>query len=78
MHANADLQNGPDSVQLLDGETVIDALAYGDFEQPDFAAGEGTPTPEVREGQSLSRDSAHRDTGDNATDFRAGPPSPGR
>lgn len=78
MHANADLQNGPDSVQLLDGETVVDAVAYGDFERAEFAAGEGNPASDVDEGQSLSRDNNHRDSDDNAADFRAGPPSPGR
>ena len=59
-------------------ETVVDAVAYGAFERADFAAGEGAPAPDVSEGESLSRDNMHRDSNDNATDFRAGEPTPGR
>ncbi len=75
-HAGADLQNGPDSVQLRWGDLVVDALGYGDFADARFA-GEGTPAGRVQAGQSLARDARHTDTGDNAADFRAGPPSPG-
>jgi hypothetical protein len=41
--ADVDLQNGPDSVVLRDGTTVLDALGYGEFSAGDVFAGEGTP-----------------------------------
>ncbi|MCA9537439.1 MAG: hypothetical protein KC620_01045 [Myxococcales bacterium] len=73
--AEADLQNGPDSVQLRRGAEVIDALGFGDFSAAVFA-GEGNPAVDVVD-LSLSRDANHTDTNDNATDFHAGPPTPG-
>ena len=36
--ANFDFQNGPDSVVLFDGETVLDAVGYGDFAVDEFFA----------------------------------------
>ena len=65
---SVDWQNGPDAVQLLDGDDrVVDALQYGDAGA--FNAGEGTPAPTTPAGQSLSRDADATDTGDNAADF---------
>ena len=65
---SVDWQNGPDAVQLLDGDDrVVDALQYGDAGA--FNAGEGTPAPTTPAGQSLSRDADGTDTGDNAADF---------
>ncbi len=71
---DVDLQNGPDSVRLVRGEEVIDALGYGEFGD-DIFAGEGRPAPDVSE-RSLSRDAAHSDSDDNLADFRPSEPSP--
>ena len=70
----ADLQNGPDSVRLVWGEEVVDALAYGVGARHE--AGEGAPAPATQPGESLTRDAAHTDTDDNASDFAAAVPSP--
>ena len=83
--ANADLvlsfdfQNGPDSVLLLSGDTVLDALAYGDFGPGDVSAGEGVPAPDAPAGMSLARVFADLDTDDNAVDFEVlALPTPGQ
>jgi hypothetical protein len=82
--SKADLQNGPDSLQLKFGPdpgTVLDALAYGTFMAGQEPAGEGTPAPPApptgNMGQSLSRNSDGADTNDNAADFHLGAPTPG-
>ncbi len=75
--SRADLQNGPDSVQLRYGALVFDALAYGDFGGGDAMAGEGTPHPGHVIDTSLARDADFSDTNDNATDFHTGVPTPG-
>ncbi len=62
----ADLQNGPDGIQLRRGAAVLDALGYGDA-GADFA-GEGRPAPDPGDGQGLTRVD-HVDTDDNAADF---------
>jgi hypothetical protein len=67
--ANFDFQNGPDSVVLRQGETIVDALGYGVFAPTEFFAGEGAPAPDVDAGQSLARLLANIDRDDNATDF---------
>ena len=67
--ANFDFQNGPDSVVLRQGETIIDALGYGVFAPTEFFAGEGAPAPDVDAGQSLARLLANIDRDDNAVDF---------
>ncbi len=54
---------------------IADALQYGDAGA--FNSGEGTPAVDVAGGNSLSRDSAHTDSDDNAADFLEGAPSPG-
>lgn len=74
---SVDWQNGPDAIQLRDAAgAVVDALQYGTTSG--FAAGEGTPATDVSNGTSLTRDAAHSDTGDNATDFTASAtPTPG-
>ena len=80
--ADIDLQNGPDSVELVwnagtASETIIDALGYGDFTTAVFA-GEGNPAIDVGAGESLTRNTANSDTNDNATDFsRNTVPTPG-
>ncbi len=75
-HANIDFQNGPDSVRLMRGERVVDAVGYGEFAGAVFA-GEGAPAIDPPDGQSLTRDAVHTDTGDNARDFAPSVPSPG-
>ena len=67
--ANFDFQNGPDSVVLRFGETVLDALGYGDFSPEEFFAGEGNAAPDVVAGSSLARVFADLDSGDNRSDF---------
>jgi hypothetical protein len=67
--ANFDFQNGPDSVVLRFGETIIDRLGYGDFAMDEIFAGEGMSAPDVSAGQSLGRHFADLDTDDNRSDF---------
>ncbi len=75
---NFDFQNGPDSVQLKSGGSVLDALGYGVFGAGEFFAGEGTPTPGTAPGESLARLYATVDTDNNAADFVVlGTPTPG-
>lgn len=72
--ANADLitsvdfQNGPDSVQLFNGATRVDAIGYGDFTGL-FFAGEGNPAPDPSPGSSLARTNPLVDSNDNLADF---------
>lgn len=75
--ANIDLQNGPDSLQLRSGSTVLDAIGYGDFSAAIFA-GEGAPAPDAPAGSSLARILGSQDTGDNLSDFQVlASPTPG-
>ncbi len=67
--ANFDFQNGPDSVVLRQGETIVDALGYGEFAPGEFFAGEGDPAPDASAGSSLARVFANLDSGNNALDF---------
>ncbi len=71
VNANADLQNGPDSLRLMWNGEVVDAVGYLDeaFPDPMNNAGEGSPVPAAAQGQSISRDANDTDTDDNATDF---------
>lgn len=74
---DVDFQNGPDSIQLLQGTTVLDALGYGDFTGAVFA-GEGNAAPDAGPGQSLARLNAVLDTDDNLVDFSLlSDPTPG-
>ena len=76
--SNFDFQNGPDSIVLLDGETVLDALGYGVFGVADVFAGEGSAAPDAPAGSSLARLFADLDTDDNSADFEVlGVPTPG-
>lgn len=70
-----DLQNGPDAVRLVRGSTRLDVVGYGALEFPEYYA--GRPAPDIS-GASLARWPDGHDTGDNAADFAARPPSPGR
>jgi hypothetical protein len=73
--ANADLildfdfQNGPDSIVLRQGPTVLDALGYGVFAPDEVFAGEGMPARDAPAGSSLARLFADVDSDDNAADF---------
>ncbi|MDH5580070.1 MAG: hypothetical protein OEZ09_16595, partial [Betaproteobacteria bacterium] len=71
------LQNGPDSVQLYNGDVLVDALGYGDFTGL-FFAGEGDAAPDVSAGSSLARIDALLDTNNNLADFMVlASPTPG-
>ena len=67
--ANFDFQNGPDAVWLLQGETLLDAVAYGDLDSAYAYLAEGEPALDGAAGASLSRRYANVDTGSNALDF---------
>jgi len=76
--ADFDFQNGPDSILLRDGAKLLDAVGYGVFAPGDVFAGEGAPAPDPGAGASIFRLVADVDTGDNATDWGSGAPTPGR
>ena len=63
-----DFQNGPDSVVLRDGDSILDALGYGDFGGGVFA-GEGNAAPDGPSGSSLARIDPRLDTNNNLLDF---------
>lgn len=67
--ANFDFQNGPDSIRLVDGMDVLDAVGYGVFGDADIFAGEGLPAPDPSAGSSVARRFANVDSDDNAADF---------
>ncbi len=67
--ANFDFQNGPDSIVLLDGATVLDAVGYGVFGAGEVFAGEGSAAADAPAGSSLARLFADLDSDDNAADF---------
>jgi hypothetical protein len=72
-----DFQNGPDSIVLRNGATVLDALGYGDFSTAAFA-GEGNAAPDAPAGSSLARLDPLVDTNDNLSDFTVlDSPTPG-
>lgn len=75
--ASLNLQNGPDSVVLRLGTTILDAMGYGDFSGLIFA-GEGSPAPDVSNGTSLARIDPGHDTNNNLLDFELlATPTPG-
>jgi hypothetical protein len=75
---NFDFQNGPDSVQLMDADIVLDAVGYGVFSGSEIFAGEGSPAPDGPAGSSLARLFADQDTDDNLADFEVlSVPTPG-
>jgi len=74
--ANVDWQNGPDAVLLYDPfGGLADALQYGSAGTHN--SGAGAPAPDPPAGLGLTRDALSTDTGDNARDFFASPPTPG-
>jgi hypothetical protein len=70
------MQNGPDAVRLVLDGVQADLLGYGALEDARFF--EGQAAPDVSSGSSLARRADGVDTGDNAIDFAAAEPSPGR
>ena len=71
------LQNGPDAVVLRDcNGAVIDAFAYGNFDDGVETAGEGEPGP-MGDGVAAARCVGEPDTGDNSFDFGEASPTPG-
>ena len=66
--ADVDFQNGPDSIVLSDGATVLDAVGYGDFTSAVFA-GEGAAAVAAPAGGSIARINPALDTGNNLADF---------
>jgi hypothetical protein len=71
-----DLQNGPDAVRLVWPDGTTEVVGYGTHEFAEYAC--GTPAPDVASGSSLARIPDGADFGNNALDFRAATPSPGR
>jgi hypothetical protein len=67
--ANFDFQNGPDSIVLRSGASVLDAVGYGVFLATEIFAGEGSPAEDGLPGTSLARIYADLDTQNNALDF---------
>lgn len=67
--ANFDFQNGPDSIVLRQGATILDGVGYGVFGAGEIFAGEGVAAPDVAAGSSLARLFADVDSDDNAADF---------
>ncbi len=71
------LQNGPDAIRLVDAQgSPLDMVGYGGLDDPVFVETLGAPT--IVAGQSLARTPDGRDTNDNASDFAAATPTPGR
>lgn len=76
--AAVDFQNGPDNIVLRNDGVLVDAIGYGTFTIDTTFAGEGAAAPGTADDQSLTRDAAHSDTGNNAADFVvASTPTPG-
>jgi len=65
---NADLQNGPDNLELRFNNIVIDALGYGTLDGWVFT-GEWLPAPDVIPGHCLGRYPDGDDTDNNFVDF---------
>lgn len=67
--SDADMQNGPDNLQLRKDGIVIDALGYGSFADA-FFRGEWEPVQDVSPGHSIGRSPDGKDTDNNSVDFR--------
>ncbi len=74
--AGFSLQNGPDALRLLGDGVVVDVVGYGGIDQA--GAMETRGVPPVPAGRSIARVPDGVDTDDNAADFAARPPTPGR
>ena len=63
----ADLQNGPDNLELWFEDSKIDSVGYGDFSNAKFT-GEGSPALDLT-GYSIGRRPDGLDSNDNSVDF---------
>jgi hypothetical protein len=71
------LQNGPDSIRLVDAEGhVLDTVGYGGLDDPVFVETMGAA--KVPAGKSIARALDGVDSDDNSVDFVEATPSPGR
>lgn len=76
--AGIDFQNGPDSVVLRNGGSILDSVGYGIFGVGDVFAGEGSPAMDAPAGSSLARFNPFFDSNDNSIDFSVlDTPTPG-
>jgi len=71
LDSDVNYQNGPDSIKLMAGITVVDAIGYGDFTGAVFA-GEGTPVAKFDDDVTYSRIPDGADTDNNEFDFIRG------
>ncbi len=71
-----ELQNGPDAVRLVWPDGAIETLGYGALDYAEYSC--GAPAPDVVSGTALARIPDDADSGSDARDFRAAPPTPGR
>ena len=67
INGKVDFQNGPDNIELWQGEKKIDSVGYGDFSEAVFS-GEGNPTLDLSD-YSIGRKPDGADTNDNSIDF---------
>ena len=74
--AELGLQNGPDAVRLVAAGHTLDLLGYGLLSDAQYF--EAAPAPDVESGMSLARLPDGADSDNNANDFAAAMPSPGR
>lgn len=70
------LQNGPDAVALFAGGVAVDVVGYGGLDDERYVETAGAAR--VPAGRSIARVPDGHDTGDNAADFVAADPTPGR
>lgn len=71
------LQNGPDAIRIVDADgAVLDVVGYGGLDDPDYVEMLGAAP--VTAGTSIARIPDGADTDDNARDFFAATPTPGR
>lgn len=71
------LQNGPDAIRIVAADgTVLDVVGYGGLDDPAHSETRGVAP--VAAGMSIARVPDGNDTDDNAADFVAAAPSPGR
>ena len=71
-----DLQNGPDAVRVSWPDGALEVVGWGAHEFAEYAC--GAAAADAPSGQSLARVPDEADLGENALDFRAAEPSPGR
>ncbi len=71
------LQNGPDAIRIVAADgTVLDVVGYGGLDDPAYVETLGVAA--IVAGMSIARIPDGADTDDNAADFVAASPTPGR